>query len=108
MKTTQPNRIVLAAVSFAMLAVSVPSSHAADRSSQRDTSRVIHLHAPNHTTRTLVVWTSKTPAKSSSEASARPTVQPKSIHLPGGNGLVQSLTVWTKPTQDTFEIAPLK
>jgi hypothetical protein len=108
MRTTQPNRIVLAAVSLAMLAVSAASSHAADRSTPRDTSRVIQLHAPNHTSRTFVVWTRKAPTQSPSEASARRTVQPKSISLPAGNGPVQSLTVWTKQTQDAFEIAPLK
>jgi hypothetical protein len=112
MRTTQPNRTILTALSLAMLAIGATSSHAADRSTQRDGARVIQLHAPNHTTRTFVVWTRKAPPQTASAASARPSVQPKSksksISLPAGNGPVQSLTVWTKQTQDAFEVAPLK
>jgi hypothetical protein len=108
MKTSPPNRIVLAALSLAMFAVSATATHASDGSNQRETSRVIQLHAPNHTSRTQVVWTRKAATKPSGEASARKTVQPKSIGLPAGNGPVQSLTVWKESSSEAFEIAPLK
>ncbi len=110
MKTTRTNRMASAALTLALLAGGAGWAVAGDSTPQRDTARVIRLHAPNHTSQTITVWTSNRSKHSYSSASTATakTVTQKAIGVPAPNGSVQTVTVWTESATRAYEVAPLK
>ena len=110
MKTTRIHRMAFTALTLALLAGGGFSAMAGDSSLQRDATRVIRLHAPNHTSQTITVWTSNRSKHSYSSASTATakTVTQKAIGVPAPNGSVQTVTVWTESATRAYEVAPLK